>query len=144
MPPPIPPLLLVDDDEADIFLLQRALQKANLTLPEHIVTDGEEAIDYLSGRGPFADRNAFPIPHAIFLDLKMPFVSGFEVLEWIRTQPQLASIPVFVLTGSSIERDRQRAFELGARHYLTKPATPALLVELLCPRDLQAAPAANQ
>ncbi len=144
MPPPIPPLLLVDDDEADIFLLQRALQKANLTLPEHIATDGEEAIDYLSGHGPFADRNAFPIPHAIFLDLKMPFVSGFEVLEWIRTQPQLASIPVFVLTGSSIERDRQRALELGARQYLTKPATPALLVELLCPRDLQAAPAANQ
>lgn len=135
MPQPIAPLLLVDDDEGDLFLLQRALQKANLTFPERIATNGEEAIDYLSGNGPFADRTAFPIPRAVFLDLKMPFVSGFEVLEWLRTQPQLASVPVFVLTGSSIERDRQRALELGARQYLTKPPTPDILLHLLRPSD---------
>lgn len=138
MPPTTPSLLLVDDDEGDIFILQRALRKANVSFPQHIATNGEQAIDYLSGLGPFGDRNAFPIPHAIFLDLKMPCLGGFEVLEWIRTQPQLASIPVFVLTGSSIERDRQRALALGARHYLTKPPTPDILLQLLCPSDTPA------
>ena len=139
MPPPTPPLLLVDDDPDDIFLLQRALKKANLALPDRVVTNGEEAIHYLSGQGAFADRDAFPMPCAVFLDLKMPFVSGFEVLEWIRSKPQLASIPVFVLTGSSMERDRQRALELGAKEYLIKPPTPEVLLQLLCPHGTEAA-----
>lgn len=131
MAPPTLPLLLVDDEPGDIFLLQRALKKANIIVPDRIVTDGEQAISYLSGADEFADRDAFPMPGAIFLDLKMPFVSGFDVLEWLRTQPQLASIPVFVLTGSSIERDRQRALELGAKAYLVKPPTPETLLKIL-------------
>jgi len=130
---PTAPLLLVDDDEHDLFLLQRALKKAGITLPYEIADNGEEAIQYLSGVGRFADRNAFPLPEAIFLDLKMPFVSGFEVLEWIRLQPALSGIPVFVLTGSSVERDRQRALALGAKAYLVKPPTPEMLLQLLQP-----------
>lgn len=129
----VAPLLLVEDDPGDMFLLQRALKKADIALPQLTATNGEEAIKYLAGKGPSADRGAFPIPQAVFLDLKMPFVNGFEVLEWLRSQPQLASVPVFVLTGSSIERDRQRAMELGAKDYLIKPPTPKRLLELLRP-----------
>jgi CheY-like chemotaxis protein len=133
MPTPIPPLLVADDDPGDVFLLQRALQKARIDFPQHIVTNGEATISYLSGKGEFSDRNKFPMPRAVFLDLKMPCVSGFDVLEWMRSQPHLASIPVFVLTGSSIERDRQRALELGAKEYLIKPPTPSVLGGLLRP-----------
>jgi CheY-like chemotaxis protein len=135
MPQSTPPLLLVDDDPEDLFLLQRALKKAGIDLPQRIATNGEQAITYLSGTGTFADREAFPIPQAVLLDLKMPFVSGFEVLEWIRARPQLSGVQVTVLTGSSIDRDRQRALDLGAKGYLIKPATPAMLREVLRPTD---------
>lgn len=125
------PLLLVDDDPGDIFLLQRALEKAHIHLPQRIAENGEQSVRYLTGEGEFSDREKFPIPCAIFLDLKMPFLSGFEVLEWIRSQPRLASIPVFVLTGSSLDRDRQRALNLGAKDYLIKPPTPEILNRIL-------------
>ena len=129
--PPTAPLLLVDDDPGDIFLLQRALTKANINLPQQVLINGEQAISYLSGEGEFANRQEFPLPSAAFLDLKMPFTSGFEVLEWIKSQPQLSDIPVFVLTGSSLETDRERAFTLGARAYLVKPPNPEALTDLL-------------
>jgi CheY-like chemotaxis protein len=122
-----PPLLLVDDDPGDIFLLQRALTKANINLPQQIAINGEEAISYLSGEGEFANREEFPLPCAVFLDLKMPFTSGFEVLEWLRSQPQLSNLPVYVLTGSSLETDRERALRLGATAYMVKPPTPEAL-----------------
>jgi CheY-like chemotaxis protein len=126
-----PPLLLVDDDPGDIFLLQRALTKANINLPQQIAINGEQAISYLSGEGEFANREEFPLPCAAFLDLKMPFTSGFEVLEWVRSQPRLSNLPVYVLTGSSLETDRERALGLGARAYIVKPPTPEALKELL-------------
>jgi CheY-like chemotaxis protein len=135
MPPSIAPLLLVEDDPADLFFLQRALAKANITLPQRVATNGEQAISYLSGKGSFVDRDAFPMPQSIFLDLKMPFFSGFEVLEWMRSQPQLAEVNVFVLTGSSIDRDRERALGLGAKAYLIKPATPETLRELFAAHE---------
>lgn len=133
MPLPVQPLLLVDDDPGDLFLLERALQKAGIELPQHVANNGEETIAYLSGAGEFSDRNKYPIPLAVFLDLKMPFISGFEVLEWMRSQPQFSDLPVFVLTGSALDRDRQRALELGAKEYLIKPPTPEMLLELLRP-----------
>ncbi len=132
MPNATPLLLVAEDDPNDLFMLQRALAAANITLPQHVALNGEEAIHYLSGEGRFADRSAFPIPQAVLLDLKMPLVSGFEVLEWMRSQPELSAVPVFVLTGSCIERDRERALALGARAYLVKPPTPEVLTEVLC------------
>ncbi|HLH56911.1 MAG TPA: response regulator [Verrucomicrobiae bacterium] len=126
------PLLLVEDDPTDLFILQRALRKANVTLPQHVATNGEEAINYLSGVNQFSELSAFPIPCAVFLDLKMPFISGFEVLEWVRSQPQLCDLNVVVLTGSSVERDRERALALGAKAYLVKPPTPQVLSDVLC------------
>lgn len=132
MPNTTDPLLVVEDDPNDLFMLQRALTAANITLPQHVALNGEEAINYLSSQGRFADRSAFPIPQAVLLDLKMPFVGGFEVLEWMRSRPELSAVPVFVLTGSCVERDRERALALGARAYLVKPATPEVLAEVLC------------
>ena len=130
------PLLVVEDDPNDLFFLERALRKARLNLTVRSVTNGEQAIKYLSGQAPFADRQAYPIPYSILLDLKMPFVNGFQVLEWVRSQPALSKIQIFVLTGSSVERDRDRALELGARGYLVKPPTPELLLEVLSAKQV--------
>src|SRR4051812_3103893 len=91
-------ILLVEDDPNDVFLMQRAMSKAKIDLPMQVVTNGEEAMNYLSGQGKFADRAAHPLPRCMFLDLKMPFVNGFEVLEWLRVQPVIADLNVVVLT----------------------------------------------
>ena len=92
---------------------------------------GQEAINYLSGAGNFSDRNQFPIPSIVFLDLKLPYKSGFDVLEWIRGQSHLDQTLVMVLTSSSEERDIAQCYKLGARTFLVKPPTPAMLLELM-------------
>lgn len=124
-------IFLMEDDEDDAFIMKRAMSKANLNPPIHTARDGGEAIDYLSGAGKYADRASHPLPHFIFLDLKLPYVSGFEVLEWIRNQPTLHQMEVFILTSSPEARDRQRAEQLGASGYLVKPPTPQMLLEVL-------------
>jgi CheY-like chemotaxis protein len=126
-----PQILLVEDNEDDVFLMQRAMAKAHIRPPVYVATTGQEAIDYLSGSGSFADRGAYPLPHCIFLDLKLPFYDGFEVLAWMANQPALAQIPVLILTSSPEDRDRDRARRLGARAYLVKPPTPQMLIEAL-------------
>ncbi len=128
---PTPRILLVEDDEHDAFFLKRALQKVRPDLQPSLVTDGQEALDYLNGRLKYADRTTFPLPSLIFLDLKLPYFSGFQILEQIRTNPGLAAIPVFVLTSSSEERDRRRAIDLGARDYMVKPPTPNMMLKAL-------------
>jgi CheY-like chemotaxis protein len=124
-------ILLVEDDEGDLFLMQRALKKAKMDGPLHIVTDGKMAIDFLSGVGSFSDRSRFPIPVLVFLDLKLPFLDGFEVLRWIRSTPALDEVAVVVLSSSDQPRDRQLADQLGARAYLVKPPNVESLHELL-------------
>jgi CheY-like chemotaxis protein len=124
-------ILLVEDDDNDVFLMQRAMSKVNIGAPVHVAVNGQEAIDYLSGEGKFSDRTVYPLPHCIFLDLKLPFVHGFEVLEWIRSQPSLQEINVLILTSSGEERDRQRATQLGAKAYLVKPPTAQSLLEVI-------------
>jgi CheY-like chemotaxis protein len=124
-------ILLVEDDENDVFLMERAMSKANLGGPIHVAVNGQEAIDYLSGKGKFSDRTIYPLPHCIFLDLKLPFIHGFEVLEWIRTQPSLQEINVLILTSSGEDRDRERANQLGAKAYLVKPPTAQSLLEVI-------------
>jgi len=124
-------ILLVEDDENDVFFFHRALAKAGLELPLQLVTDGEQAVQYLNGDGKYADRAAHPLPELIFLDLKLPYLSGMEVLEYIQKQPALNKIEVIVLTSSPEERDRKRAFELGAKDYLVKPASPKTLQQIL-------------
>src|ERR1051325_6875350 len=93
-------ILLVEDDENDVFFMRRAMQKTNLSLPMHVVMDGQSAMDYLDGTGEYQDRTEYPLPVAVFLDLKLPYVHGFEVLSWIREKPALHGLPVIVLTSS--------------------------------------------
>ena len=114
-------ILLADDDENDVLLLQRAFKKAGLRDWLRVVTDGEQAINYLSGHGPFADREKYPLPFLLLLDLKMPGTDGFEVLRWARNEPDLKRLLIVVLTSSNLQSDVDRAYELGANSYLVKP-----------------------
>jgi CheY-like chemotaxis protein len=113
--------LLVEDDEDQVSLVRRAFLKANIVNPMQIVRSGEEAMVYLEGAGPYANRDEFPLPRLILLDLKMPGISGFDVLRWIRKQPALATLRVVVLTASNEIRDVNLAYELGANSFLVKP-----------------------
>jgi CheY-like chemotaxis protein len=124
-------ILLVEDDEADILLLRRAFRNARIANLLIEVRDGQAAIQYLSGDGMYSDRARYPIPFLILLDLRLPKLSGFEVLEWIRDQPELAELIVVVLTASDHVPDETRAHELGANSYLIKPGNFDELVELV-------------
>jgi DNA-binding response OmpR family regulator len=116
MPRTEPVVLVVEDDSDALLLLQRALSKARLKAPVRIVQDGDQAVEYLSGRDP-----SKRLPCLVLLNLKLPKRSGLEVLEWMRTRPGLRRIPVMILTTSGEEEDRKRALELGARDYHIKP-----------------------
>ncbi len=124
-------ILLAEDDPNDVFFMRRALQKANIELPLQVVSDGQQALDYLNGEGPFSDREQHPLPALMLLDLKMPFLDGFEVLTWINSHAALKRIPVVVLTSSAEERDRRKAAELGAKAYFVKPPKPETLKEIM-------------
>jgi len=124
-------ILLVEDDEADILLLRRAFRNARIANHLVEVRDGQAAIQYLSGEGPYADRTRYPIPFLILLDLRLPKLSGFEVLAWIREQPELVDLIIVVLTGSDRVPDVSKAHELGANSYLVKPGTFDELVEMV-------------
>jgi CheY-like chemotaxis protein len=123
-------LLLVEDNEDDVFLMKRALKGAHVLNPLYVVEDGQEAVDYLSGTGKFADREQYPLPAVIFLDLKLPYISGHDVLAWIRRQKEFDGIVVIVLTSSNEASDLSRCYSLGANSYVVKPPTPEQLGEL--------------
>jgi CheY-like chemotaxis protein len=116
-----PTILLAEDDEDDVVLIRRAVHKARLLNPLQVVRDGEEALQYLAGEGPFGDREKHPQPFLLLLDLHMPKVNGFEVLRWIRKRPDLQRLKVAVLTSSSDEHDYVKAMQLGAHSYFVKP-----------------------
>ena len=116
-------LLVVEDEQDDVALLQRAFRRVGLVNPVAFVHDGEAAIEYLSGGGTFRDRNVHPLPGLVLLDLKLPRKSGLDVLAWLRDQPHLQTIPVVVLTSSKQSRDLEAAYALGANSYLVKPVS---------------------
>src|SRR5579859_388395 len=126
----IKPILLVEDDENDVFFFQRAMGKAGITNPVQVAADGREAIDYLSGVGKFAGRPASLLPSLVLLDLKLPFVMGLDVLKWIRQQSGLAPI-VVILSSSREEADIAAAYRLGANAYLVKPVETSMLLEMV-------------
>jgi CheY-like chemotaxis protein len=125
------PILLAEDDENDILLMRRAFARANIPNPLFVVHNGQEAIDYLSGAGNFADRASFPPPGMLLLDLKMPGKDGFDVLAWLRTQRQFDTLPVVVLTSSKVQPDIDRSRQLGVYDYRVKPHKFEDLVPLL-------------
>jgi CheY-like chemotaxis protein len=129
-------ILFVDDDSNDMLLVQRALNKAGLSYPLIHKRDGEEAIDYLSGKDPYFDRAKHPLPKLILLDIKMPKMTGFDVLNWLRHQPALAKIPVVIFTASVRVEDQSEAQKLGAVGYRTKPVDFGELVDMI--RDVDA------
>ena len=125
------PVLYAEDDENDMFFMERAFEKLNLANPLRIVPDGRQAIAYLSGSAPFSDRAENPLPCLILLDLSMPGKGGLDVLQWVRSQPRFSEIPVVVLTSSNQESDVHRAGLLGASAYLIKPGEPDELLEMV-------------
>src|SRR5437899_7130013 len=124
-------VLIAEDDPSDVFLLQRAFNASGVPATLHFVRDGQEAIDYLGGEAKFADRGAYPLPDLMLLDLKMPRLNGFDVLEWLRKQPGLKRLLVTILTSSDQARDIDRAYDLGANSYLLKPHGSHELTDLV-------------
>jgi CheY-like chemotaxis protein len=124
-------ILLVEDDPNDVLLMKRALNRARLANPLKVVNDGEDAIRYLSGEGEYANREEYPFPLLVLLDLKMPRKSGFEVLQWIRSNAHLKDLSVVVLTSSEEQPNVHKAFELGANSYLIKPTQFDDLVQMM-------------
>jgi CheY-like chemotaxis protein len=115
------PILLAEDEESDALILGLACEKAGLARPLVIVRDGQEAVDYLRGNGRYADRSAHPLPALVVLDLKMPRMTGFDVLGWLASQATLSEIPAVVLSSSADESDIAKARQMGAREYFIKP-----------------------
>ena len=114
-------VLVVEDDPDHALLVRLAAGPVDPSLDVRVVGDGAHAIDYLEGKDPYSDRGAHPFPDLVILDLMMPVLDGFGVLEWIRRRPSFASLPVVVLTSSSNPRDERRALRLGASAFHTKP-----------------------
>lgn len=117
------PVLFADDDERQAFLTTRAFKQAGVLHPLVVVTEGNAAIDYLAGNGRYADRAAHPLPCLLLLDQKLPGCSGLDVLQWVRTQSPVCTLPVLLLSSSNFDGDVQAAYLLGANGYLVKPAS---------------------
>ena len=124
-------ILMAEDDPDDRMLTQEALRESRLANELRFVGDGEELLDYLLRRGPYADPATSPRPGLILLDLNMPKKDGREVLGELKADPDLRRIPVVVLTTSQAEADVARTYDLGANSYVTKPVTFAGLVEVM-------------
>ena len=119
--PAVVDVLLVEDNPADVELTRRALRQARVASPLATAADGAEALDFVFARGAYATRADAPPPRVIFLDLKLPKISGLEVLERLKGDPRTRGIPVVVLTSSAEAPDVARAYQLGANSYLVKP-----------------------
>ncbi|HTL59773.1 MAG TPA: response regulator [Candidatus Limnocylindrales bacterium] len=115
------PILVVEDDYNDVLLIRRAFRLAQIGNHIRFVRNGRSAIAYLSGIGRYANRDKYPMPSLVLLDLKMPGLDGFGVLEWIRQQSRFNTLRVVVLTSSDEIRDVNEAYQLGANSFLVKP-----------------------
>jgi len=124
-------ILVAEDDTADAFFLKRAFAKVGVPTSLQFVRDGQEAIEYLQGEDDFANRLAHPLPDLLLLDLKMPRMDGFQVLDWVRQQPSFKRVPAIIFSSSPQDHDINRAYDLGANSYLVKPHSSEELVVLV-------------
>lgn len=124
-------ILVVDDNPMDVELTLDGFREARLHNKIHVARNGEEALDYLFGRGEYADRDMHPLPDLVLLDLKMPGIDGHEVLRQIKQTPILKRLPVIVLTSSKEEGDLALSYEYGANSYLVKPVSFRGLVDVV-------------
>ncbi|MBN1313924.1 MAG: response regulator [Anaerolineales bacterium] len=116
-------ILLVEDNRMDVELTIDAFREARLLNTIHVAANGQEALDYLFGHDQYADRNTYPLPNLILLDLKLPGIDGFEVLRQVKSTPILKRLPIIVLTSSKEEGDRALSYDHGANSYLVKPVS---------------------
>lgn len=123
-------ILIVEDEADDRALLAHAFQKARIENPLQMVDDGDEAVDYLAGSGPYADRERFPLPRLIFADFGVPETGALRLLKWLHAHDG-GSIPVIVMPGSEYPQKIERALSAGAREAFIKPAEHGRLVELI-------------
>lgn len=117
----IPVMLLVEDEADDQFFVRHALKNASINLNLQILSRGDEGLAYLKGEGRYADREAFPLPTLIVLDIKLPRISGIEILAWLRKQAQFSSLPAFMMTYSDVPEEIERCRDLGVNGYFVKP-----------------------
>jgi len=116
-------ILLVEDNRMDAELTLDAFREVRLGNTVHVAPNGQAALDYLFGRGEYADRQKYPLPDIILLDLKLPGIDGHEMLRQIRATPGLKRLPVIILTSSREEGDRALAYDTGVNSYLVKPVS---------------------
>lgn len=124
-------ILLVDDDENDVLLARMAFEKSGIHNPIHWARDGVEAVAYLNGEGEFSDRQKYPFPEVLIVDLKMPRMTGLELLSWIRDHPQYKVIPTIIMTSSKLQDDVKQAYSLGANTYMIKPPSLEHLAKMV-------------
>ncbi len=124
-------ILLIEDCPEDASLLLRAFKKWGITNRVEVMRTGEQSIDYLAGNGPYADRDAHPLPSLALLDLNLPKMSGFDVLKWVRARPDLVDLPVIVLSGAQDGEQFNRAHRLGAIACVAKGNDLAEMHELI-------------
>jgi DNA-binding response OmpR family regulator len=124
-------VLLVEDNINDVILIQRAFARANLNCAVQVARDGEEGVSYLLGEGVYGDRQRYPLPVLVLLDVRLPRLSGLEFLVWLREQSGLQRLPVVMLTASTMTPDVDRAHDLGANCYLVKPVALDKLTEMV-------------
>ena len=114
-------ILLVEDNPDDVFFIKWAFKKSNLDHTLTILSEGRDAIDYLEGRPPYADRDKYPLPAVMILDLRLPGMHGLEVLKWVRSHPTFKRLPITILSGSDLREDLNTAYDLGANSFVLKP-----------------------
>ncbi len=124
-------ILLVEDDDGHARLIERNLRKVNLINPIQRVADGQEALDYLNQQGAYAGDEAAPRPQLVLLDINLPRIDGIEVLERVKSDPDLRSIPIIMLTSTDTRAEIERCYKAGASGYVAKPVNISSLGEKL-------------
>ena len=126
-----PPVLVAEDEPTDALILRMAFEQAGIPCSIVVVSDGKEAVDYLCGQHPYTDRSVHPLPALLLLDLKMPRMTGFDVLAWLASRPDFRHLPAIIFSSSADDEDVSRARQMGARDYFVKPHSVSDYVKIV-------------